>query len=163
MKETITLNGKTYQLIEDKKKEFITVTREIKKEYEICPTNLEPVNKNDLGEWCWENNWNYYFTYDRAIEEAEKQWLRLLTKDEWNDIINDWKWIWQWWIADKLWLQLLGNRTYGNFYHQGSYGYYWSSTTYDGLHSWGKYFCTPWGYCSNYDKTFGFSVRCVKK
>jgi uncharacterized protein (TIGR02145 family) len=58
-----------------------------------------------------------------------------------------------------------GYRDYnGTFYYIGNIGYWWSSTDYDSYNAWYRFMSC--GYSSvfsyNYDKSFGFSVRCLR-
>lgn len=59
-----------------------------------------------------------------------------------------------------------GVRNYndGQFLTIGNYGYFWSSSEFDGTYSWYKYLLSSNGdiYRGNYYKTYGFSVRCIK-
>jgi uncharacterized protein (TIGR02145 family) len=58
-----------------------------------------------------------------------------------------------------------GNRSYyGAFFNIGNYGYWWSSTEYDTGSAWHRTLGYSSGnaYSSNYSKTDGFSVRCLR-
>ena len=44
-----------------------------------------------------------------------------------------------------------------------SYTYYWSSTEYNSSKAWGHGFGSGYQYDSDYDKSYGFRVRCVRK
>jgi uncharacterized protein (TIGR02145 family) len=48
-------------------------------------------------------------------------------------------------------------------YDAGTYGYYWSSTYYNGFNAYNMYFYSSNVYAGSYDdyKAYGQSVRCV--
>jgi uncharacterized protein (TIGR02145 family) len=53
--------------------------------------------------------------------------------------------------------------TYGSFFFEGSYGYWWSATE-SGSDAWIRYLYSSQSdvYRYTYDKGFGFSVRCIR-
>lgn len=58
-----------------------------------------------------------------------------------------------------------GSRYYvGDYYGIGYLGYWWSSTEFNTVSAWGRGLGSDDGvaYRSNYSKTFGFSVRCLR-
>ncbi|MCL4100835.1 hypothetical protein MMG03_000404 [Fibrobacter succinogenes] len=58
-----------------------------------------------------------------------------------------------------------GSRNYGgNFSYGGNFAYFWSSTEYDSSYAYDWYFYYGYGSVNHndYDKTFGFSVRCLR-
>ena len=61
-------------------------------------------------------------------------------------------------------LTLSGDADSSSMYYQGSYGYYWSSTVYDNDDAYGLYlYSSDVGPSNNYNKDYGFSVRCVAR
>lgn len=138
--------------------------------YEVCASNAyryaDYFYNNDMAwmilAWHW-----WLYTRATAIKTDWtwpcSNWYHLPTKSEWDAIINDWKWIWQWWIADSLWLKLSGyRRTSGSFAIQGSYGYYWSSTESSSTYARYQHFHSSYELSSTISKNSGFAVRCIK-
>jgi uncharacterized protein (TIGR02145 family) len=67
-------------------------------------------------------------------------------------------------FGNNLMLPASGARTFsdGASYFHGFYGFYWSSTENGAGNAGGLYFgTTPLPFTSNYDRPFGFSVRCI--
>lgn len=123
-----------------------------------CDTDLKATPN---GVDIWEQDGHYYFTWDSAMREAEAQGLRLPTKEEWEESLEI---IWKDQLFDFLKLNFAGYRGYSNgqYYGQGSYGYFWSSTP-DGTSAYYTTFYSGGGYpATGNGRAFGFSVRCIK-
>ncbi len=124
------------------------------------PTNtLIQINPEKWGEYengklepqaCeYEGNW--YYNQPAAMLEFGD---RLPTKEQWEEIIEE-----------GIELPLAGLRDWdnGQYYYQGTYGYYWSSTPYT-TYSYHANFGSGGGNIANGSyRGNGFFVRCLKK
>lgn len=108
----------------------------------------------------WEHEGNCYFTFDSALREAEKQWLRVPSKEDWEVAFEI---TWKVKLKDFLKINFSGYRRWndGQYSSQGSYGYYWSSSPYSG-DAYNAVFSSGGVIAVNNDRGFGFSVRCLK-
>ena len=103
--------------------------------------------------------------------EAEYQGKRLPTQEEWKEIAEsltkvDKNWYFQEPIHKKLWLKLAGYRnwTNGQYYFQGTLGYYWSSSPSTTNSYYAAVFLAGGGVIANTNpRGDGFSIRCVKE
>ena len=120
-----------------------------------CDTDLKATPN---GVDVWENDWHYYFTWEAGMREAKAQGFRLPTKEEWEDLLHSNS------DLERLNFSKAGYRGYSNgqYYGQGSYGYFWSSTP-DGTSAYYTTFYSGGGYIATGNgRAFGFSVRCLK-
>lgn len=138
-------------------------------ENERLPTNQ--VKINGLL-WDTENlviDGKTHFTYEEALREAKSAGKRLPTKKEFEELLklgyrfskSD-KGLY---VADnKLFFPAAGFRddSDGSLAGSGSYGYVWSSTPNGASNAYYLYFYASDAYVSIYDRTYGFSVRCVQ-
>lgn len=125
-----------------------------------CDSSMWETQTNPAGqaykvspEWdVWEYNGNFYFTRKAAQREAKKQWKRIPTKEEWEQIMEEQD------LTNTLPLAGLRNYAEGVFNYQGSYGYYWTASP------GGSYvFLFSWHVEVDFaSRSFGFSVRCLK-
>jgi len=107
------------------------------------------------------------FTRDAAIRESKKQWLNLPGQYQQEWLVNFMPWENESErhinLMEILNIQLSGYRhTNGYFYSQGSYGYYWSSTSDGSTDARYQYFNSTNENTSNGNKDSGLSVRCLK-
>ena len=125
----------------------------------------------------WNSENNLWWDEDNT-HEARKwpcpEWWHVPSKNEWQTVYNTWinssnksisEFPWEDFAKD-LKLPPAGRRYYNNlnFWSRGSYGDYWSSTP-DGSNSaYHLYFTSSSVYpqTSNYYRSYGFSVRCLK-
>lgn len=88
------------------------------------------------------------------MREAKAQGMRLPTIEEWKEMI------------DAGWMFPLAGYRYwsgGQYYYQGIYGYYWSSSPY-GAYSYSAHFTSVDGSLAYRDnRENGFILRCVKE
>jgi len=132
--------------------------------YTVCASNARRV-ADWRYDWLSQNryNWNWWLYSRTKALTVCRNWFHLPSRTEWDAVMNDWKWIWEGWIADSLWLQLSGFRyTPGYFDAQGSYGAYWSSTEDDSSTARNQYFLSSDESANDNHKYVGFSVRCFK-
>jgi len=121
----------------------------------------EDLKATPNGVDIWEKDWHCYFTWEAAMREARSQGLRLPTKEEWEQSFDI---IWEEKLFDFLKLNLAGYRGYSNgqYFNQGSYGFYWSSTP-NGTFSYIATFHSGGGNIATSNlRWVGFSVRCLK-
>lgn len=123
-----------------------------------CDTDLKATPN---GVDIWEKDWKFYFTWGAAMREAELQGLRLPTKKEWEESFQI---IWENNLFDFLKLNHAGYRYYSNgqYYNQGSHGYYWSSTPYSSNSYYANFYSGGGFIAANVNRAYGFSVRCLK-
>ena len=156
------------ELEQQKQNEFIEINW-IKLETENLgrPQNPEiQINQQQASEiipQAWENNWNWYYNWEWAIQEAKYLWKTIPTKEQWEQICEP---FWDDWekLSKELWLTMAGyrNRSNGQYYYQSTNGYYWSSSPYS-QYSYFASFSSGGGNIANYNyRTLGFSVRCLK-
>ena len=96
-----------------------------------------------------------------SVDICPKGW-RLPTQAEYNTLIGTYT------TGSTLtaspWLGVYsGHYDYGLFDDGGSYGYYWSSTVYDSYYAYNLDFRSSDAYVDNYNKYYGFAIRCVAK
>ncbi len=111
--------------------------------------------KNSFGKYS-EDDWSAVGGYLKAtgtLQDGDGQWLKKNSKFEGTD--------------DFGFSALPGGVRYtgGNFSYIGDYGYWWSSTEYSDTHAWLR--SLTYGYSifyryNNFEKAFGFSIRCIK-
>ena len=154
---------------EQKQNEFIEISW-IKLETENLwkPQNPEikinPIKTSETIPQAWEEDWNWYYNFPWAQAEAEYLWKSIPTKEQWEQICEPY---WDDWekLSKELNMPMSGyrNRKNGQYYGQGTYGYYWSSSP-NSQYSYYANFNSGGGVIINdYDAcAYGFSVRCIK-
>ena len=143
--------------------------QKIKVKYHVNDKGKEDIWEYLDGEFVWEQ----LFTWDAAKREVDKvKWIRMIKEwekeeeKEWSKIIKA-----CWWetkqkqsrnTVDKLWIKFCGYRNprNGKFRNIGYKSLYWLPQSSDGraLYIWFK--DLVWGN-DQYDKVFGFSLRCA--
>jgi len=151
-----------------------------------------PSDTNTIEKWCYNNDTNIcntdwaLYTWAEAMwfpascissnctgsENTTKSvcgqlwtWWSLPTDTQWTSLTNAWA---TWWTWNKLsWIVsvLPGYRsTGGSFFSRTTHGYWWSSTEYTTSNSWYRYLYSGNGNVNrfSYNKTYGFSVVCIK-
>ena len=103
------------------------------------------------------------FTYDEIISKVDKD--RLLDRDEWQYILGHYKIKFHdggLWIEDEIFLPAAGFRHCGGSVDcVGSYGIYWSSTSYGSESAWRLGFDSGGVNVNWYNRCYGNSVRLV--
>ena len=89
---------------------------------------------------------------DATQDICPKGW-RLPTRDEMGDITD---------YTSAFSPVLSGYYYNGTLYNTGSNGYWWSATAYDIRYQYNLYYNGSSLYTSNYNKNYGFSVRCIR-
>lgn len=152
-------------------------TKELTNEYILFRLNeiskplleLESENLKAIPNWIdiFEKDWDIYFTQSSAIREAELQGKKIPTIEQWGEIIKsinpninlNWGWQNDTSVRIALWLKLADFRNpYGDFYGQGDFGYFWSSTAGRDV-LFGKDQVHP---TVGNDSEYAFSCRCLK-
>jgi uncharacterized protein (TIGR02145 family) len=129
--------------------------------------SLEDEKAPDNGNNIWNQDGNTYFTFDAAQRHAAEQGRRVPTDTEWQKL-DDFlpKGQAAKFFLDVLKVPLGGYRTTDGsaIYNRGYNAYLWSSSPYDAITLYRRY--TNYGnssvFRSHYNKSFGFTVRCVK-
>ena len=109
-------------------------------------------------------NLDWQTSNDPCTLELGSTW-RLPTYSEWNNVDasgnwTDWNGPWN----SGLKMHAAGYLSYldGSLFHRGSSSNYWSSTKYDGPSGWDLTFSSETSYMFIYDKTLGFTLRCLQ-
>ena len=131
------------------------------------PTNpkieINPEIASETIPQAWENDWNWYYNWEGAIQEAEYLWKKIPNKEQWEEIVKDY-WDDSIRLSKELKLTFSGYREWstGTYYHQSSFAYYWSSSN-TRVNAYSLYFSAsnvnP-TYTAN--RSYGFSIRCIK-
>ena len=127
-----------------KEKVYGDVTCKINPENDVIEY-VSGVSKKLVGEQL--------FTWDAAMRETKKAGKRMPTKEEWEELRDE----------------VIGCGVYpgyltgsaGALPSRGSFGYYWSSTELSSTYGYYLAFYSASSSLSDFDKVFGFSVRCL--
>lgn len=153
------------------KKEFIEIAwYKLETENLWKPQNpkikIDPLGASVKIPQAWEHNWNWYYNYPGAKAEAKYLWKKIPTQKQWEKIVE---WFWDDWhlLSKKLHLLMNGymEPLISRNYIKNVGGRYWSSsnmpsTNYGIALEFDEININP-SICN--DRTFGFSVRCLKK
>jgi len=131
------------------------------------PTNPEiniwDKNASNCFPQAWNNNWNWYYNWTGAVEEAKYLWKKIPTKEQWEEIVkpfwNDWKS-----LSEKLNLPFAGYRgcSNGHYNNQSADAVYWSSTPNSNYADYLSFVASYIYPAYGGSRANGFSVRCLK-
>jgi uncharacterized protein (TIGR02145 family) len=146
------------------------------------------LNKNDASEpsagWYWQFNRKQGYQHSGTARtpstwvtttQTSSDWTtandpctligdgwRLPTSTEWTAVDAGWTSLSNVW-SSRLKLHAAGYLYYttGALNNRGAYGCYWSSTQYNTAKGYNLYFYSASSVVANYDKNFGFTIRCI--
>jgi hypothetical protein len=123
-------------------------------------------DEKEEGNWkdILNYNWHTYFTWDSALQHAEKNWKRIPTKDDWKKILRFLPWDNKnamKFITDVLWLSFAG-WYFNSFDDQSNFAYYWTSTVEENQNNPFALIFKDKFIMMDYNKKCGFSLRCLK-
>ena len=107
------------------------------------------------------------FTWDAAMEESKKQWLRIPSDEQWGSLVE----FMPWKNEDEKYVNLrsilnlqfsCSHYLHGCSSYWGSYGSYWSSTSNSRFSARYQRFNSSSEFTSSGTKYIGLSVRCIK-
>jgi hypothetical protein len=110
-------------------------------------------------------NMNWQSINDPCALEIGTGW-RIPTYTEWYNVDNHGGWYdWDGPYGSNLKMHVAGYLEYndGSLSHRGSYGYYWSSTQQSGISGRELYFDSDYCRMDDYEKVFGFTLRCLRE
>ena len=114
---------------------------------------------NENSDWLTAN--------DPCIIELGTGW-RIPTYTEWSNVLTSGGWTnWNgpWNSGLKMHAAGFLSSTDGSLFHRpsyGSFGYYWSSTQFNAAYGWNLFFSSVSSSVSNYNKAYGFTLRCLR-
>jgi hypothetical protein len=152
-------------------------------------TAVSDANESSAG-WYWQFNRKQGYKHDGTIRSPNTTWItsinensnwtsakdpctielgngwRIPTQTEWANVDAGGNWT-NWngpWNSDlKLHATGFLKFTDGSLYFRGSYGYYWGNSQYNAINGWYLFFSSAGSGMINYEKSYGFSLRCLRE